>query len=99
MTLNQKPLISLVKYPILTEKTIQLLQSNQYSFAVDKKATKVSIKAAIEELFDIKVVAVNTSLRPLKRRRVGRYIGQKPRHKRAIVTLAPENSITFFEDN
>ena len=99
MSLKQNPFISLVKYPILTEKTIQLLQSNQYSFAVDKKSNKVSIKAAIEELFDVKVVSVNTSMRPLKRRRVGKFIGQKPRHKRAIVTLAPENSITFFEDN
>ena len=43
MSLNQNSFISLVKYPILTEKTIQLLQSNQYSFAVDKKANKVSI--------------------------------------------------------
>ena len=97
MTLAQNSFISLIKFPILTEKTIQLLQSNQYSFAVDRKATKLSIKAAIEELFDVKVVSVNTSLRPLKRRRVGKFIGQKARHKRAIVTLAPENSITFFE--
>ena len=50
-------------------------------------------------VFDVKVVSVNTSMRPLKRRRVGKFIGQKPRHKRAIVTLAPENSITFFEEN
>ena len=99
MSLNQNSFISLVKYPILTEKTIQLLQSNQYSFAVDKKANKVSIKAAIEELFDVKVVSVNSSMRPLKRRRVGKFIGSKPRHKRAIVTLAPENSITFFEED
>ena len=82
MTVNQNPVISLVKHPIITEKTIQLLQSNQYSFAVDKKANKVSIKAAIEELFDVKVLAVNTSLRPLKRRRVGKFIGKKAQHKR-----------------
>jgi large subunit ribosomal protein L23 len=99
MALTQNSFISLVKYPILTEKTIQLLQNNQYSFAVDKSATKTSIKVAIEELFDVKVVSVNTALRPLKRRRVGKFIGQKARHKRAIVTLAPENSITFFEEN
>jgi large subunit ribosomal protein L23 len=77
MTLAQNSFISLIKYPILTEKTIQLLQSNQYSFAVDKSANKISIKAAIEELFDVKVVSVNTSLRPLKRRRVGKFIGKK----------------------
>ena len=72
---------------------------DRYSFAVDKKANKVSIKSAIEELFDVKVISVNTSMRPLKRRRVGKFMGHKPRHKRAIVTLAPENSITFFEEN
>jgi large subunit ribosomal protein L23 len=99
MSLKQKSFISLIKYPIITEKTIQLLQSNQYSFAVDKKASKVSIKTAIEELFDVKVTSVNTSLRPLKRRRVGKFIGYKSQHKRAIVTLAPENSIVFFEEN
>jgi large subunit ribosomal protein L23 len=99
MPLAQNSFISLVKYPIITDKTIQLLQSNQYSFAVDKRANKLSIKAAVEELFDVKVVSVNTSLRPIKCRRVGKFIGQKARYKRAIVTLVPENSITFFEDN
>lgn len=99
MSLNQGSSVSLIKYPILTEKTIQLLQSNQYSFAVEKNANKNSIKAAIEELFDVKVISVNTSMLALKRRRVGKFIGKKPRHKRAIVTLAPENSITFFEEN
>ena len=99
MALTQNPIVSLVKYPILTEKTIQLLQNNQYSFAVDKKANKTSIKVAIEELFDVKVISVNTSLRPVKRRRVGKFIGRKTQHKKAIVTLAPENSITFYEEN
>ena len=99
MALNQKTFIGLIKYPIIKKKTIQLLQANQYSFAVDKKANKISIKTAIEDLFNVKVISVNTSLRPLKNRRVGKFIGQKPRHKRAIVTLAPENSITFFEEN
>ena len=47
MSLKQNPFISLVKYPILTEKTIQLLQSNQYSFAVDKKANKPKTNHAI----------------------------------------------------
>ena len=99
MTLASKPIISLVKYPILTEKTIQLLQSNQYSFAVDKNATKVSIKTAIEELFDVRVIAVNTSLQPIRKKRVGKFLGRKARYKRAIVTLAPDNSITLFEDS
>jgi large subunit ribosomal protein L23 len=98
MGFNQKASIDLVKYPLLTEKTIKLIEQNQYSFAVDAKATKPSVKAAIEQLFDVKVISVNTSLQPVKKRRAGRYIGQKPQYKRAIVTLAPENSITLFED-
>jgi large subunit ribosomal protein L23 len=43
------------------------------------------------------VLSVNTSRLPLKKRRVGKFIGKKPQHKKAIVTLAPENSINFFE--
>jgi len=97
-TIDQKSFVSLVKYPIVTEKTIQLLQQNQYSFAVDKKADKSTIKVAIEELFNVKVISVNTLLMPIKKRRVGKFMGKKPRHKKAIVTLAPQNSITFFEE-
>ena len=98
MSFDQKASIDLVKYPLLTEKTIKLIEQNQYSFAVDAKATKTSVKAAIEKLFDVKVTAVNTSLQAVKKRRVGKFIGKKAQYKRAIVTLAPENSITLFED-
>ena len=98
MNFEQKAAIDLVKYPLLTEKTIKLIEQNQYSFAVDANATKTSVKEAIEKLFDVKVVAVNTSLQAIKKRRVGKFIGKKTQYKRAIVTLAPENSITLFED-
>jgi len=98
MDFNQKALIDIIKYPLLTEKTIKLIEQNQYSFAVDAKATKPSLKMAIEQLFDVKVISVNTSLQALKKRRVGRFIGRKSQYKRAIVTLAPEDSITLFED-
>jgi large subunit ribosomal protein L23 len=98
MSLDQKSLIDLVKHPLLTEKTIKLIEQNQYSFAVDRRATKPLVKAAIEKIFDVKVVAVNTSRQPTNKRRVGKFIGKKACFKRAIVTLAPENSITLFED-
>jgi len=97
MSTNQKSILDLIKYPILTEKTIRLLEQNQYTFAVALKANKNSIKTAIEQLFDVKVLAVNTAIQPIKKRRVGRFIGKKARVKRAVVKLAPENSITFFE--
>ncbi len=91
-------LLGIVKYPILTEKTIRLIEQNQYSFAVDPKADKNSVKSAIEQLFDVKVVSVNTSLLPLRRRRVGKFIGTKSRYKRVIVKLASEDSIKLFEE-
>jgi large subunit ribosomal protein L23 len=95
---TQRDLLSLVKYPILTEKTIRLIEQNQYSFTVDRKADKTSVKQAIEQLFDVKVLSVNTSLLPLRKRRVGKFIGKKARYKRAIVKLSPEDSISFFEE-
>ena len=72
---------------------------NQYSFVVDPKADKNAVKSAIEQLFDVKVISVNTSLLPLKKRRVGKFIGKKARYKRAIVKLASEDSISLFEED
>ena len=95
---NQRNLLDIVKYPILTEKTIRLIEQNQYSFAVDTKADKTDVKNAVEQLFDVKVISVNTSLLPLRKRRVGKFIGKKTRYKRAIVKLASEDSITLFEE-
>lgn len=95
---TQRNLLDIIRYPILTEKTIRLIEQNQYSFAVDPKADKFAVKAAIEQLFDVKVIAVNTSLLPLKKRRVGKFIGNKARYKRAIVKLASEDSISLFEE-
>jgi large subunit ribosomal protein L23 len=95
---NQQNLLGIVKYPILTEKSIRLMDQNQYSFAVDSKADKVAVKYAVEKLFDVKVVSVNTSLLPLRKRRVGKFIGKKARYKRAIVKLASEDTITLFEE-
>jgi large subunit ribosomal protein L23 len=98
MGFNQKVAIDLIKYPLLTEKTIKLIEQNQYSFAVSSNATKPLIKSAIEQLFDVTVISVNTSIQAVKKRRVGKFIGKKAQYKRAIVKLSPESSITLFED-
>lgn len=95
---DQKNLLNIVKYPILTEKTIGLIEQNQYTFSVDSAADKSAIKSAIELLFDVKVISVNTSLLPMKKRRVGKFIGKKARYKRAIVKLASEDAISLFEE-
>ncbi|MEQ9481006.1 50S ribosomal protein L23 [Coleofasciculus sp. F4-SAH-05] len=95
---NPRDLADMVLCPIVTEKATLLLEDNKYVFDVVPKATKPQIKAAIESLFDVKVTGVNTLMPPRRKRRVGRFIGYKPQYKRAIVTLAPEDSITLFPD-
>ena len=79
----------LVRRPIVTEKATIAMEQNKYTFEVIPKATKPEIKAAIETLFDVKVVKVNTSRPPRKKRRVGKFLGYKPQYKKAIVTVAP----------
>ncbi len=95
---NPRDLVDLVIKPIITEKATLLLENNQYVFDVLPKATKPEIRAAIEQLFDVKVTGVNTIRLPRKKRRVGRFIGHKPLYKRAIVTLQEGDSITLFPD-
>jgi large subunit ribosomal protein L23 len=85
---DPRNLPDLVRRPIVTEKATMLMEQNKYTFEVTPKATKTEIKAAIEDLFAVKVVKVNTTLPPRKKRRVGRFIGFKPQYKKAIVTVA-----------
>jgi large subunit ribosomal protein L23 len=85
-----------MKYSVLTEKTIRLLEKNQYTFDVDKKSTKTEIKKWIEGFFDVKVIRMN-SHRPLKKkRRIGPIIGHLVRYKRMIITLRSGYSIPLF---
>jgi len=96
--LNPRTLIDLVRRPIVTEKATLLLESNQYTFEVERCATKPQIKAAIELLFEVKVVGVSTVNPPRKTRRVGQFIGNRSLYKRAVVTLAAGDSITLFPE-
>jgi large subunit ribosomal protein L23 len=84
-----RDLPDLVRRPILTEKATMLMEQNKYTFEVIPKATKPQIRAAIENLFAVKVVKINTANPPRKQKRVGRFVGYKPHYKRAIVTVAP----------
>jgi large subunit ribosomal protein L23 len=91
-------LADIVRRPIVTEKATLLLENNQYTFEVVPKATKPEIKAAIEELFKVKVVGISTFNPPRKSRRVGKSVGYRAQYKRAIVTLAEGDSIPLFPD-
>jgi large subunit ribosomal protein L23 len=74
------------------------MEQNKYVFEVVPKATKPEIKAAIEDLFKVKVLSVNTLRLPRRKRRVGKFAGFKPQYKRAIVTLVSGDSITLFPE-
>ena len=74
--------------PVITEKATLASESNQFVFKVARNATKPQIKAAIEQLFDVKVTAVNTLLRKGKRKVFRGVRGRQQDMKKAIVTLA-----------
>ncbi|WP_029682035.1 50S ribosomal protein L23 [Picosynechococcus sp. NKBG15041c] len=93
-----RDLADLILKPIVSEKATILLEDNKYVFDVALKATKIDVKAAIESLFNVKVVKVNTSRPPRKKKRVGRFVGFKPQYKRAVVTLAQGDTITLFPE-
>ena len=77
----------IIKRPIITEKSMLLVeQQNKYTFSVDKRANKVQIKKAVEELFNVTVVKVNTMNTTPKKKRVGLYSGFKAQVTKAVVT-------------
>ena len=89
----------IIKRPlILTEKgSLMRDDHNQYLFEVDLKANKVEIRKAVEELFDVTVVDVNTLIVRGKPKRMGRTMTKTRNWKKAIVTLGADDSIDFFE--
>ena len=83
--------------PLVTEKGMhRASRNNQYAFEVNPLATKVDIRRAVEELFDVKVSAVRTQNRVGKPRRYRFRYGRTKNWKKAIVTLDPEHRIDFF---
>lgn len=94
VTFNLGDLLNLVKYPSLTEKSVNLYGNRQYTFIVDKSLTKPQIKYIIEKIFDVNITDVNTAMLPVKTRRVGKYIGKRSRYKKAYVKLREGDTIT-----
>jgi large subunit ribosomal protein L23 len=89
----------IVKCPIITDKATRLLETNQYSFIVDRYSDKSTIKNAIEYLFNVKVIKINTCRLPRKKKRIGKYVGWKPQYKKAIVTLSQGDVINLFTES
>lgn len=89
---------NIVIAPIITEKSErQVTTNNTYTFKVSINANKIEIKHAIEKIFSVKVVDVNTIRMLGKPKRLGKYSGKRPDWKKAIVTLRDGDKIADFE--
>lgn len=83
--------------PIVTEASTDGMALNKYTFEVARNANKVEIRQAVEEIFKVRVVKVNTLWIRGKTKRRGQDVGRTPDRKKAIVTLAPGDTIELFE--
>lgn len=96
--------MSVIVKPLVTEKMNNISEKidNRYGFVVAKDADKIEIKKAIEELYDVTVVKVNTMIAPAKRKsrytKAGVVTGRVPSYKKAIVTLAKGEKIDFYSN-
>jgi large subunit ribosomal protein L23 len=87
-----------IERPLLTEKSMDQSHHGKYTFRVNKDANKIEIADAVEAIFKVKVVKVNTLIVKGKKRRVGRFPeGKTTDWKKAIVTLRAGQTITMFE--
>jgi large subunit ribosomal protein L23 len=83
--------------PVVSEKSYSGLEQNRYTFLVHPDANKTEIKEAIQKIWNVQVMGVNTMWRRGKRKRTRQTQGKRPDEKRAVVTLAPGDSIEIFE--
>lgn len=83
--------------PVISEKSYAQIDQGRYTFEVHPDAHKTMIAQAVEQLFNVKVVSVNTARVPSKPKRRGFTRGRTPAWKKAVVQLAPGHKIEFFE--
>ncbi|MBF1036105.1 MULTISPECIES: 50S ribosomal protein L23 [Parvimonas] len=84
--------------PVVTERSMENMESKRYTFKVDTRANKSEIKKAVETIFGVKVKQVNTMNITGKKKRMGANVGKRPDWKKAIVTLTEDSKeIEFFE--
>lgn len=89
---------TIIRRPFITEKSSNLKDStNQYTFVVDRRANKIEIKWAVERLFRVNVLDVETMVMKGKPKRMGRFEGRRPNWKKAIVKLKEGDRIGIFE--
>ena len=87
-----------IKKPLVTEKsTIARDEENKYLFEVDRRATKIDIRNAVEKIFKVNVVNVRTMNMTGKKKRMGRIAGRRRNWKKAVITLTPGSVIEVHE--
>lgn len=92
-----KTVHDIILAPVVSEKSYDLIENNNtYTFEVDPRSNKEQIKDAVEKVFDVKVLRVNTMNRKGKVKRTGYKLGKRKDVKRAVVTLAEGDSIDLF---
>jgi large subunit ribosomal protein L23 len=90
----------LIKRPVVTERTSDFMEQRKYVFEVDLRANKTEIKQAIEQIFKVKVVGVNTLRMPAKPKRYGKHSGYTSEWKKAIVQLSADSKpLEYFESS
>lgn len=88
----------IIRRPLISEKGTDLRDRvNQYLFEVAQDANKIEIKRAVESLFQVNVLRVQTLSVKGKKKRVGRLVGRTPDRKKAVATLKEGDNIEFFE--
>ncbi|MCU6791729.1 MULTISPECIES: 50S ribosomal protein L23 [Paenibacillus] len=88
----------IIKRPVITERTSDMMAEKKYVFEVELRANKTEIKLAIESIFKVKVTKVNTLRMPAKPKRYGRHAGYTSEWKKAIVSLSADSKeLEFFE--
>ena len=93
MQISQNKAYQVILNPLVTEKSTQQSEFNKMVFSVPVNATKLEVKSSIEKIFSVKVNAVNTILLKGKIKRFKGVLGKRSNTKKAIVTLAPGNTI------
>lgn len=87
----------IIKRPVITERSSEMMAEKKYTFEVDTRATKTQVKEAIEEIFGVQVAKVNVMNYKGKFKRVGKFGGYTNKRRKAVVTLtADSNEIELF---
>lgn len=92
-----RPAEDIIIRPYITEKSNAEVADGKYTFIIDTRATKTEVKLAVEKLFNVKVLQVNTANRQGKEKRTGVHVGLRPNWKKAVVKIDLEpKAVTYI---